>query len=102
MIKTSRRGFLTGLSAVLITAPAICRATSLMPVKVMPPELFLWSQNGWELSARAPISPEMRALLALRIADAEETLARVFLPRVYAEVYKSSDVAEMVLFGAGA
>lgn len=33
---TSRRSFLTGLGAVLITAPAIVRAGSLMPVKVMP------------------------------------------------------------------
>ena len=31
----SRRGFLTGLGAALITAPAIVRAGSLMPVKVM-------------------------------------------------------------------
>lgn len=34
MIEPSRRGFLTGFGAVLITAPAIVRAGSLMPVKV--------------------------------------------------------------------
>ena len=33
---TSRRSFLTGLGAALITAPAIVRAGSLMPVKQMP------------------------------------------------------------------
>jgi hypothetical protein len=34
-IDLSRRGFLGGLGAVLIVAPAIVRATSLMPVKVL-------------------------------------------------------------------
>lgn len=34
MIQT-RRGFIAGLGACLITAPAIVRAGSLMPVKVM-------------------------------------------------------------------
>lgn len=33
---TSRRSFLTGLTATLITAPAIVRAGSLMPVKQLP------------------------------------------------------------------
>jgi hypothetical protein len=33
LISPSRRGFLTGLGAVLIAAPAIVRAGSLMPVK---------------------------------------------------------------------
>lgn len=33
---SSRRKFLTGLGAALVTAPAIVRAASLMPVKVMP------------------------------------------------------------------
>ncbi len=31
----SRRGFLTGLGALLIAAPAIVRSTSIMPVKAM-------------------------------------------------------------------
>lgn len=34
-MNSSRRGFLTGLGAALITAPAIVRAGSLMPVKQM-------------------------------------------------------------------
>jgi len=37
MIETSRRGFITGLIS-LVAAPAIVRAGSLMPVKMMPPE----------------------------------------------------------------
>ena len=37
MITSSRRGFIAGLGAVLISAPAIVRAGSLMPVKVIEP-----------------------------------------------------------------
>ena len=33
LIVPSRRGFLTGLGAALITAPAIVRAASLMPIR---------------------------------------------------------------------
>ena len=33
-LELARRGFLTGLGAALITAPAIVRAGSLMPVKI--------------------------------------------------------------------
>lgn len=36
LILPSRRGFLIGLSATLITAPAIVRVASIMPVKVIP------------------------------------------------------------------
>lgn len=32
---TTRRGFITGLISFAVTAPAIVRATSLMPVKAM-------------------------------------------------------------------
>lgn len=35
MIEQSRRGFITGLISFAATAPAIVRATSLMPVKAM-------------------------------------------------------------------
>lgn len=34
---TTRRGFITGLISFAVTAPAIVRATSLMPVKAEPP-----------------------------------------------------------------
>lgn len=34
---TTRRGFITGLISLAVTAPAIVRATSLMPVKAEPP-----------------------------------------------------------------
>lgn len=40
----NRRGFLTGLSA-LIAAPAIVRAGNLMPIKVMPIELEVYGAS---------------------------------------------------------
>src|SRR6266704_3082525 len=56
---TSRRSFLTGLGAALVTAPAIVRATSLMPIKQM----------------IAPIDiNEMVRLLNTRIDDAHAML----------------------------
>lgn len=39
MPELSRRKFFTGLAALTITAPAIVRAVSLMPVKVLPADL---------------------------------------------------------------
>lgn len=57
MIDLSRRKFFTGLGATLITAPAIVRAASLMPVKAMPVELY-------------GISPSVYALDWLRLHDA--------------------------------
>ena len=41
MIETSRRGLITGLVS-FIAAPAIVRASSLMPVKVMPDLAEYW------------------------------------------------------------
>lgn len=45
---TSRRGFLTGLVG-LVAAPAIVRASSLMPVKVVEPDWILpnYGSNLW-------------------------------------------------------
>lgn len=40
---SSRRKFLTGLGAVLITAPVIVRAGSLMPVKAMAAETDIYA-----------------------------------------------------------
>jgi hypothetical protein len=37
----SRRGFITGLGALFISAPAIVRASSLMPIKALSPELLV-------------------------------------------------------------
>ncbi len=37
---TNRRGFLTGLGALFIAAPAIVRVTSIMPVKAIRPDIL--------------------------------------------------------------
>jgi len=44
MILASRRSFLTGLTAALIVAPSIVRASSLMPVKAFDPfyRRYIW------------------------------------------------------------
>jgi hypothetical protein len=67
MIESSRRGFLTGLIAFGVTAPAIVRATSIMPVKVFD------TVNV----------DEMVALLARRIAEAENNMARQMAQSLY-------------------
>lgn len=41
---TSRRGFLTGLGSLLVAAPAIVRASSLMPVKAVE---FSWASHDF-------------------------------------------------------
>jgi len=43
----NRRGFLTGLGAALVAAPAIVRAGSLMPVKTMIEPVYF----GWDLAS---------------------------------------------------
>ncbi len=48
---TNRRGFLTGLGSLLIAAPAIVRAASIMPVKAMPISLArhpLYDSDAWQ------------------------------------------------------
>lgn len=41
MIQPSRRSFITGLTSLIVTAPAIVRASSLMPVKAMRSAQFI-------------------------------------------------------------
>lgn len=44
---TSRRGFLTGLGSLLVAAPAIVRASSLMPVKTVETFEFSWASHDF-------------------------------------------------------
>ena len=55
LIAPTRRGFLTGLGAALITAPAIVRAGSLMPVKALPSEF--WGKSIHDLPGAYWASP---------------------------------------------
>jgi hypothetical protein len=69
MIEPSRRGFITGLISFAVTAPAIVRATSLMPVKLMEPELTI------------------EQLLRRRIADAERVMQERIKTILYGDRY---------------
>jgi hypothetical protein len=63
----NRRGFIQGLAS-LVAAPAVIRVTTIMPVKVMPPEELLVEVQrvgGINLAAiRELLLPGLRALEA--------------------------------------
>ena len=70
-ILTSRRSLILGAGASLLTAPAIVRASSLMPVKALPAELgglSLWSE----------------------LADMTR---KVFVPRLFIQVYAANPIS---------
>ncbi len=72
----SRRGFLAGVGAALITAPAIVRASSLMAVKAMEDEFGLE-----RLITESPTWPFDSALIR-----------RAFLPRLFVQLYEQSPI----------
>ena len=45
--KPTRRGFITGLGSLFIAAPAIVRASSLMPIKALSSDLMLDEALGY-------------------------------------------------------
>lgn len=73
LIAPSRRGFLAGLGAVLITAPAIVRASSIMPVRQM---LIL--------------GPGDRMPYLASPMDIAAVTRRAFMPRIYVQIYEQS------------
>lgn len=66
---SSRRSFMTSLGAALITAPAIVRVSSIMPVKQMAPSISI---------------DEFAALLQVRLDAAQNELARQLAQSLYA------------------
>jgi hypothetical protein len=83
MTELSRRSLITGLVS-LVAAPAIVRATSLMPVKTIDPELVYFEWAGNSIRAEAHIVE----LLKRRIANAERVMIEnintcIFGGRVY-------------------
>jgi hypothetical protein len=80
-IITSRRSFLTGLGAALITAPAIVRAGSIMPVRAWMDGNFMPLLNGVPLT----FDGGWPALA--------EVTRNAFLPRMHVQLYKSWPVA---------
>jgi hypothetical protein len=66
MIESSRRGFIAGLAGLIVTAPAIVKATSIMPVKAsLQPILTL---DDWV--GRLSVRPEWNVTLAEVTRDA--------------------------------
>lgn len=87
LIAPSRLGFLTGLGAALITAPAIVRAGSLMPVKAFDPEtleMVDYPDTYWA-------SP----------ADITAVVRRAFLPRIYVQMWQGHDLSRAIQIAAG-
>lgn len=70
MVELARRSFLTGLGAALFVAPAIVRASSLMPIKTLEPINI----------------DEMVVLLQRRLEAAEREMARQMAQSLYADV----------------
>jgi len=85
MIESSRRGFITGLIALGVAAPAIVRAASIMPVKVMHslslggvPIVFDDPAIQWPYAqavSTGQMTPEIAELLQRRIDAAEQIFA---------------------------
>lgn len=75
----SRRSFLTGLIASLVTAPAIVRAASLMPVKVMPADEVLARLATGHVADMSDIYAELSA-----------ATRRAFVPPLHVQIYLAS------------
>lgn len=74
----SRRGFLSGLGAALITAPAIVRATSLMPVKALEQDIGL--EALIDPGNTYPEDATLEKLIAVT--------RRAFVPRLYVHLHE--------------
>lgn len=86
----SRRSFLAGLGATLITAPAIVRAASLMPVKVMPSEVDLQALLNARMNECYEI---MRKNMTHNLyGDLAQTTRDAFVPRLYASAYEYEEL----------
>jgi hypothetical protein len=84
MIIQSRRSFLVGTAASLLAAPAIVRASSLMPVKAIKPvgweELVQWGIDSTSQSE------ETIVLLVQRIRDADIVMKKYMTQSLYGDV----------------
>lgn len=92
MVELVRRSFLTGLGALLVTAPAIVRATSIMPVRALKPE---WPINylGYPLTFDGGFPSDIHALLEQRIINAESVFHRHVRRSLDELIYKTGTSA---------
>jgi hypothetical protein len=84
IIQPSRRSFLSGLASLVVAAPAIVRAESLMPVKA----LADWplTLNGIELvcdKTEGPIYWDVDGLLAARFEAAKQVMINGIVHNLY-------------------
>lgn len=81
----SRRGLLVGMTATLVTAPAIVRAASLMPVRglVMPVEVYGRSPGMMALEDMFDWSQAMRDIITLGRGFVDENGRHVPLHEVF-------------------
>lgn len=100
MIDVSRRSFLAGLGAVLVTAPAIVRAASIMPVKMMPVQGIVQElcyagegefryYSGYEVLNLKPCDLEIARLLENRLEFATQRMAAIWARHLDEVVYRT-------------
>jgi hypothetical protein len=76
MVELTRRWFLGGLGAGIVSAPAIVRAASLMPVRAP------------KLVSVLPMPDLMQYAPGQLYAELAEITRKAFVPRLYAELYR--------------
>lgn len=89
---TTRRGFITGLIS-LVAAPAIVRASSLMPVKVLPPDDLL------DLLKRRIADVEAEAFRNIRnnlYGELTEITQKSFVPRLMEQVHDQTPILQVL------
>jgi hypothetical protein len=81
VILSSRRSFITGLGALFIAAPAIVRATSIMPVKALEDSAFEWSP----FYTAYPVG-------IISYDDLVSSTRKAFVPRLFVSIYETSPI----------
>jgi hypothetical protein len=82
-MEPSRRGFLKGVGAALIFAPAVVRSASLMPVRSI-------------IVPVKELPPEADLLTREQIT----VIRRAFLPRLYVQLYQTNPMFDAIHSGA--
>ena len=81
----TRRGFVRGLGALFVAAPAIVRATSLMPVRAIDLEFG----TGFEFSGILPDIHNLRA-------EFTAVTRRAYVPKSFVQLYRSSPILKLL------
>ena len=80
---TSRRSFIAGLGAALITAPAIVRAGSLMPVRTM----IIDPEYGWKIVGNVVVTGiDMHGRVMTEIIEIGQSLQEVVGRKLFTHI----------------